>query len=217
MGEVNAARHHLKKWCTVSDLFLRSSSSIACPHHPFSSPLTRIPSAIDDTEGCRLRSEILSKLDKLQEPDKARTKRALPAPIEVKKARRGGKRVRAQRARLETTELQKAANRQQTEFIGEYGDSAMGMAVGNVASGRIEGMRKKAVKSGFLKTHGTGSSGGGGSGGSSGATGGLSSSLVFTPVQGLELVDPEAKKRRLEEVNAKWFGNSGFMSAKPRA
>ena len=51
--------------------------------------------------------------------------------------------------------------------------------------------------------------------GSSGATSGLSSSLAFTPVQGLELENPEAKRRKIDEANAKWF-SGGFASAKPK-
>ena len=51
---------------------------------------------------------------------------------------------------------------------------------------------------------------------SSGQTNGLSSSLVFTPVQGLELVNPNAAAERVKAANNKWFNaNSGFMSAAP--
>lgn len=51
---------------------------------------------------------------------------------------------------------------------------------------------------------------------SSGQTNGLSSSLVFTPVQGLELVNPHAAAERIREANNKWFNaNSGFISAAP--
>jgi U4/U6 small nuclear ribonucleoprotein PRP31 len=52
---------------------------------------------------------------------------------------------------------------------------------------------------------------------SSGASNGLAASLVFTPVQGLELVNPHAAAEKVKEANAKWFSNtSGFMSAKPK-
>ena len=51
---------------------------------------------------------------------------------------------------------------------------------------------------------------------SGGHTNGLSSSLVFTPVQGLELVNPNAAAERVKAANNKWFNaNSGFMSAAP--
>jgi U4/U6 small nuclear ribonucleoprotein PRP31 len=47
--------------------------------------------------------------------------------------------------------------------------------------------------------------------GSSGATNGLASSLAFTPVQGIELMNPHAEAQKIKEANAKYFGsNSGF-------
>ena len=54
---------------------------------------------------------------------------------------------------------------------------------------------------------------------SSGTTNGLSSSLVFTPVQGLELINPNAVTAadRVREANKKWFNSSsGFLSAVPK-
>jgi U4/U6 small nuclear ribonucleoprotein PRP31 len=54
---------------------------------------------------------------------------------------------------------------------------------------------------------------------SSGATNGLSSSLVFTPVHGIELVGGDTVSQReakVAEANQKWFSqNSGFLSARP--
>lgn len=41
------------------------------------------------------------------------------------------------------------------------------------------------------------------------ATSGLATSLAFTPVQGLELVDP-ARQRKVEEANSKWFAEGAF-------
>ncbi|CAM9346167.1 unnamed protein product [Choristocarpus tenellus] len=54
---------------------------------------------------------------------------------------------------------------------------------------------------------------------SSGQTNGLNSSLVFTPVQGLELVNPNADldAEKVKQANKKWFdSSSGFLSAKPK-
>ena len=51
----------------------------------------------------------------------------------------------------------------------------------------------------------------------SGQTNGLSSSLAFTTVQGLELVNPNAAADRVKEANNKWFNaHSGFLSAAPK-
>jgi U4/U6 small nuclear ribonucleoprotein PRP31 len=41
--------------------------------------------------------------------------------------------------------------------------------------------------------------------------------MVFTPVQGMELVNPDANKDRVREANKKWFSqDSGFQSALPK-
>ena len=54
--------------------------------------------------------------------------------------------------------------------------------------------------------------------GSSGATNGLSSSLVFTPVQGIELANPDMMQSKVDAANAKWFSeSSGFQSALPQS
>ena len=53
---------------------------------------------------------------------------------------------------------------------------------------------------------------------SSGATNGLSSSLVFTPVQGIELANPEMMQGKVDAANEKWFAqSSGFQSALPQS
>ena len=48
----------------------------------------------DFTEGAKLRRDLEDKLEKLQEPAKAKTKKALPIPEEKKRSKRGGRRVR---------------------------------------------------------------------------------------------------------------------------
>ena len=49
------------------------------------------------------------------------------------------------------------------------------------------------------------------------STSGMASSMVFTPAQGMELVDPDANKERVREANRKWFNdNAGFQAAKSK-
>lgn len=43
-----------------------------------------------DVGGAKLRDELEEKLEKLQEPGKAKTKKALPVPEEKKRSKRGG-------------------------------------------------------------------------------------------------------------------------------
>lgn len=179
----------------------------------------------DGSEGLKFRKEVEGKVEKFQEPQKARTKKALPIPIEKKKSRRGGKRVRRMKERFKMTDIRSQQNRITfSTDVGEYGDSAMGVDVGMVGhkdTGKVRAVQKKEVKMKgvFNNKRQKGSTNGAGAGaaGSSGATNGLSSSLVFTPVQGLELVNPNAAADRVREANNKWFNNnSGFLSAAPK-
>lgn len=39
--------------------------------------------------------------------------------------------------------------------------------------------------------------------------------MVFTPVQGMEFVDPTAQQNKLKAINEKWFAKSAqFLNAK---
>lgn len=49
------------------------------------------------------------------------------------------------------------------------------------------------------------------------ATSGLASSLAFTPVQGLELIDPSKLRAKVDDANSKWFANGTFTHVKKEA
>jgi len=169
-------------------------------------------------QGERLRTEIEAKIDKLMEPDKARTKKALPIPEEKKRSKRGGRRVRKLKERYAMTEMRAQQNKISFDpSSGEYGDSAMGLDTGMLGrreSGKVRAMAFKEVS--LVKKHKGGSTARSNHMNSS-VTHGLSSSLAFTPVQGIELVNPNAAAARVKEANSKWFGaSSGFMSAAPK-
>ena len=61
--------------------------------------------------GQAFREEIEKKIEKFQEPPPVKATKALPAPIEAPKKRRGGRRVRKMKERYAVTELRKQANR----------------------------------------------------------------------------------------------------------
>jgi U4/U6 small nuclear ribonucleoprotein PRP31 len=166
--------------------------------------------------GQRLRAEIDSKFTKWEEPTQARTKKALPVPDDRPSKKRGGKRARKYKEKFGMTETRKEANRRTFgDLAGEYGDDAMGSDMGMLGMKQggklrlppkkeqktvVKAQKRKAVQL------------------SSGATNGLSSSLVFTPVHGIELVGDTAAQRqaKVNEANQKWFSqNSGFLSARP--
>lgn len=173
-------------------------------------------SDFSSAEGHRLRRDIEDKLEKMQEPDKARTKKALPVPEEKRRTKRGGQRVRRLKESYQVTELRKQQNKMVFSADGgEYGDSAMGFdngMVGSKESGRIRAAQAQESKfSAAAKRQKKAVSV------SSGQTSGLSSSMVFTPMQGLELVNPNAAAERVKAANNKWFSSqTGFLSAVPK-
>jgi len=165
--------------------------------------------------GAKLRGEIDDKISKWQETQQARTKKALPVPDEKPSKKRGGKRARKLKEKFGLSEIQKEANKRTFgTFEGEYGDDAMGNDFGMLGktAGRLRVPAKKEKEIAAKKIKKAIQM-------SSGATNGLSSSLVFTPVQGLELAaeDTGAREARVRDANQKWFSqSSGFMSARPK-
>jgi U4/U6 small nuclear ribonucleoprotein PRP31 len=167
----------------------------------------------DGTEGSRLRAEVEEKLEALEAPSKARTKKALPIPEEKRRSKRGGKRVRRYKERFAMTEIRKQQNQMGfCSTLDEYGDSAMGFDKGMIGAkdtGRLRVTQEKKVKLPVKKQKAV-------SAGSSGQTNGLSSTLVFNDVQGIELAPNAINK--VAAANAKWFSaSSGFLSAAPSA
>jgi len=164
------------------------------------------------TFGKQAREQIEEKIEKWQEPPKARTKRALPAPEEKQKKKRGGKRVRRFKEKFRMTDIRKEANKRSfANLEGEYGDDCMGIDFGMLGKtgGKLRVPTKKEQKLAVKKQKRT-------VGLSSGATSGLASSLIFTPVQGIELVNPTSAMAKVNEANKKWFDQkSGFLSARP--
>ena len=138
-----------------------------------------------------MREDVIAKIEKWQEPPPAKQAKPLPVPDAEPKKRRGGRRLRLANERYKLTETRKAANRinfnqPEEEFID--GDEVIGLGVlGKEGSGRLrivskqQKMKLTAKTAKKVKKYS----------GTSGATSGLSSSLVFTPVQGMEFVNPQ--------------------------
>mmetsp|Transcript_26431 Transcript_26431/g.78179 ORF Transcript_26431/g.78179 Transcript_26431/m.78179 type:complete len:128 (+) Transcript_26431:1538-1921(+) len=125
--------------------------------------------------------------------------------------------MRRLKERFEETEMMKQANtRAFLKETGEYGDDSMGMTLGMLDTKEGGKIRQTAEKKRTRQAN-TKASRKRAIQMSSGATSGLASSMVFTPVQGLELVNPDANKDRVRQANLKWFGeNAGFQSAPPK-
>merc|ERR1719334_1001503 len=184
--------------------------------------------ASDGHCGVEYREEIIKKIDKMQEPAIVKGVRALPAPVDAPKKKRGGRRVRQMKERYAVTELRKQANRM---TFGELEDDSyqndLGATRGNIGKGGIGGGIRMAqvdertkvrisqtLKKNLQKQQAVW--GGMSSIGRKGATSGTASSVAFTPIQGLEIVNPLAAEKKVE-ANAKYFSaTSGFRSiAKP--
>ncbi|KAI0243948.1 U4/U6-U5 snRNP complex subunit prp31 [Massospora cicadina] len=161
----------------------------------------------DGSSGRALRLAIKKKVEGMLQPPPIKNIKALPIPDEGPKNAVGVAEC-----------LRRAANRIN---FGEQEDEAHGIdsMIGLGAMGTNRGQVRAAVadkrnKVGVSKRHramlayttnnGT-------------FTSGLSSSLAFTPAQGIELENPEAKAQRIKDANDKYFGfNQGFRFAVPK-
>ncbi|KAJ3191803.1 hypothetical protein HK101_007402 [Irineochytrium annulatum] len=166
----------------------------------------------DGSLGRQFREEVEKKLEKAQEPPPGKSIKALAVPDEGPRSRRGGKRVRKMKERLAVTEAWKAQNRMKFGEAEEEvisGDTVLGLGLLGKETGKVRIQADANKKLNVAKKHRM-------IGGSSGSTSGLSSSLAFTPIQGIELENPEAAAAKKEalDMSSKYFGNL-FFNKKP--
>lgn len=159
--------------------------------------------------GRALLEEVRHKIDKWQEPPPARQPKPLPVPDAEVKKKRGGRRLRKMKERYAMTDSRKLANRMQFGVVEEstLGDGigeGFGM-LGQAGSGKLrlaqEKSKLKVPKKFKEKSYG-----------SSGNTSGLSSSLAFTPVQGIELSNPQAQAQLGLGTQSTYFSAMGTFS-----
>lgn len=180
----------------------------------------------DGSYGLKLHEELSKKLEKLLEPPPQKLEKVLPVPKEGSggKKRRGGRKARKAKERNGMTELRKMQNRmefgkQEEEAfgydesvgLGMISSSASGKVRAQVAEERSKGKISKANKNRLAALRG--SSGTSSVLGGGGGVDGTASSLSFTPVQGIELVDPSKRRNGgagAEGENAKWFKQGQF-------
>ncbi|XVF86692.1 hypothetical protein PTKIN_Ptkin18bG0062600 [Pterospermum kingtungense] len=142
----------------------------------------------------------------------------LPVPDSVPKKRRGGRRLRKMKDRYGITERRKLQNMvqfgvQEESSLGDGLGEGYGMLGQAGSSGKLRALVAQSklaakVAKKFKDKH-YGSSGGGGGG----ATSGLTSSLAFTPVQGIELANPQAHAHQLASgTQSTCFSETGTFS-----
>jgi U4/U6 small nuclear ribonucleoprotein PRP31 len=129
--------------------------------------------------------------------------------------------------KYEETAIMKQANtRAFSSATGEYGDDAMGITRGLLDSAEVMGgalrrnLEKKQVRVANTKASRKRAaqlaSSSAAAMPAASSTSGLATSIVFTPSQGMELINPDAQRERVKDANQRWFGDqAGFRSALP--
>lgn len=203
-------------------------------------------SASDGAQGRVWRDQINQRIEKLLEPPENKAPKALPIPMDMPSKKRGGKRIRKFKEQFQQTELQKARNRmtfggeseaaygeEESSFSGLAGgtsNSNTGNNQGSIRAIKIDNKTKARMSKGMqARLNGLSSVVPGGNGqlltgnrrSNSAAqdlmNSGMASSLSFTPVQGIELIDPSrlAQKRKAEEED-RWFKSGTFTQINPQ-
>eukprot|EP00727_Mastigamoeba_balamuthi_P010842 m51a1_g6380 hypothetical protein (529) ;mRNA; r:148459-150435 len=167
--------------------------------------------------GRRLREEIEGKIDKWLEPSAVKNDKALPAPDEKPKKRRGGKRTRRLKDRYEMTELRRQQNRMvfgtaEEEFretgvgFGMLGKEGSGrVRVSAVDKGILRKVKRDAIESGIATPSMSKVAA---------MASGFASSVAFTPVQGIELANPMAARAAALAAKQDGYFSTGAGFAK---
>ncbi|KAF8819461.1 snoRna binding domain-containing protein [Cardiosporidium cionae] len=156
--------------------------------------------------GIAHREHIISMLIKLQEPPPAPQKKSLPIPDEKQKTRRGGKRLRRMKEKYGITEVRKQANRLKFGLEAED-EPTLEIGKGLGMLGKSTGLGKVRLQVKTKKLHvapkrrALPQS-------SNHPASGMTSSLVFTPVQGIELCNPDAARLKSHKTGDTYFSNT---------
>ena len=168
--------------------------------------------------GMSFRAEVEKKIGKFQEAPPVKATIALPAPIEVRKHRRGGRRFRKLKEQYALTGLRRQANRINFGELsddwyqadlgvdrGNIGKSAVG---GRVRSAHIDERTKIRVSQTLKKRLERQKARYGASTVRRTRLPGTLSSVCFTPLQGLELIIPNSCAKGAGTAKSKYFSPS---------
>ncbi|KAL1483194.1 hypothetical protein MTO96_013090 [Rhipicephalus appendiculatus] len=212
---------------TPADLRRKASPGCWRPSACWRRAWTASTSPPDGTVGVSLREEVERKLDKLQEPPPCQAGQATapahrPEPQEARRTQgmHHFHRVRRMKERFAVTELRKQANRMS---FGEIEEDAyqedLGFSSGQIGksgAGRIRSAqvdeKTKVRISKTLQKNLQRQQVYGGSTTVRRHVSGTASSVAFTPLQGLEIVNPHAAESKAGDSGAKYFSNTaGFL------
>jgi U4/U6 small nuclear ribonucleoprotein PRP31 len=174
----------------------------------------------DGIIGTNLRSEINTRIEKLQEPPPVKLVKPLVAPIEAARKKRGGRRARKIKERLGTTELRKQANRMTFGEIQEdayqddlnFSTGQIGKSGSGIRATQVDSKTKARISQKLQKTVNRQNQWGGTSTVKKTIQSGTASSVAFTTLQGLEIVNPNAREKDSKGTESqKYFSSaSGF-------
>ncbi|XP_039292902.1 U4/U6 small nuclear ribonucleoprotein Prp31 isoform X1 [Nilaparvata lugens] len=172
--------------------------------------------------GIKFREEIEKKIDKLTEPPPVKFVKPLPKPIDPGRKKRGGKHVRKLKERYAMTELRKQNNRMNFADIEDdayqedlgYTRGTIGKTgTGRVRLPQVDEKTKVRISKTLQKNLQKQQHVWGGSTTVKKQVSGTASSVAFTPLQGLEIVNPQAAEKNVGESDAKYFSNTaGFVN-----
>uniref|UniRef100_UPI00358EF388 U4/U6 small nuclear ribonucleoprotein Prp31 n=1 Tax=Myxine glutinosa TaxID=7769 RepID=UPI00358EF388 len=177
----------------------------------------------DGKVGFELKEEVEKKFDKWQEPPPAKQVKPLPVPLDPPRKKRGGRRYRKMKERLGLTEVRKQANRM---TFGEIEEDAyqedLGFSLGQLGragSGRVRvapntEANKSRISKSLQRTLQKQNQVYGGKSTVRDRVSGTASSVAFTPLQGLEIVNPQAAERRGVDANKYFSARAEFLRVK---
>ncbi|KAI6660995.1 hypothetical protein LOD99_13718 [Oopsacas minuta] len=177
-------------------------------------------------EGQGILAEVRKKIDKLQEPAPVKNIKPLPKPDDAPRKKRGGKRIRRLKEKHALTEVRKQSNRIVFGQIEEdVYQTDLGFGVGTLGrkenTGRVRGpavtsrnqitiskklqkeiQRQQQIYSGGRSTVRQVS--------------GTTSSIAFTPIQGIEIYNPNSAEKKQGETGRYFSTETEFSFLKPR-
>ncbi|XP_060860771.1 U4/U6 small nuclear ribonucleoprotein Prp31 [Metopolophium dirhodum] len=173
--------------------------------------------SLDGHIGMTLKEDIEKKLDKLTEPPPVKFIKPLPKPIDPGRKKRGGKRVRKMKERYAVTELRKQANRMNFADIEDdayqedlgYTRGTIGKSgTGRIRHAQVDEKTKVRISKTLQKNLQKQQAWGGATSVKKQVSG-TASSVAFTPLQGLEIVNPQAAETKNSGINsARYFSNT---------
>lgn len=182
---------------------------------------------LDGEAGRLFLEEIEKKFEKWQEPPPVKEVKALPRPDDAPRQKRGGRRVRKMKEKFAVTEMRRQANRVRFGEIGEdIHQSHIGFGIGSLAKEQSSGKVRNAaidkktqvsISKRLQRNLANMNQAYGGKSTVRSQISGTASSVAFTPLQGIEIVNPKASEKRMQEANAKYFSSqSTFFNVKKK-